>query len=42
LQDHFQDFAGPHDFESLAIFKQEGRDQPFTILDLQPLTGPDA
>jgi hypothetical protein len=40
LQDHFQDFAGPHDFKSLAIFKQEARDQPFTILDLQPLTGP--
>lgn len=39
LQDHFQDFAGPHDFETLAVFKQEARDQPFTILDLQPLTG---
>ena len=40
LQHHFQAFRGPHDVETLAVFKQEARDQPFTILDLKPLTGP--
>ena len=40
LQDHFQAFAGPHKFETLAVFKQGARDEPFTILDLQSLTGP--
>lgn len=40
LQDHFQTFVGPHEFETLAIFKQEARDQPFTILGLEPLSGP--
>lgn len=40
LQDHFQAFAGPHAFETLAVFKQEARDQPFTILELEPLSGP--